>query len=74
METCRAYFFAKEERKTKFWGGGGEWWGRKMVEEYDIGWRVVETLLFWWEKPWNLGLFRRKKYSENRHFRVVFLL
>ena len=46
METCRAYFFAKEERKTKFWGGGGEWWGRKMVEEYDIGWRVVETLLF----------------------------
>ena len=39
-------FFCKKEGKIKFWGGGGEWWWRKMVEEYDIGWRVVETLLF----------------------------
>jgi len=59
--------------KMWFLRGGGEWWRQKIVADIDICRRVVGTLLFWWEKPQKIKVLERKKYYENRHFRVVFL-
>ena len=60
----QGFFCARMDEKILkqgIFGRGGEWWRKKLVEDIRIWWRVVETLLFLWGKPWKIGLFSKKK-------------